>query len=271
MGRKRNQGKARRAAKAKAKKEAEERDNETIDELRQQLPLAEQMQLMQSVIPKPKPKPKSKCWHGLDDPTISEAEGTFICSQFTPAFNEAVDAVKGSGASLLQCLTAARDATLDEYADVWNDSAKMKIAISFFLCAGTNVILEGNYDDARGWAVNARYFEQFIAVALKQTQAVHNIPKLGETCKADMHTLVKFFRRRIPCSCLNDKYEEVKHTPKMGHCYNVYCKHPEGRVERSKTMYCRRCRCAVYCSRECQVAHWSTHKPDCDCNVETIA
>ncbi len=267
MGRKRNQGKARRAAKAKAKQEAEERDNETIDERRQQLPLAlaGQMQLMQSVIP------KFRCSHGLDDPSTSEAEGTYICTQFCEVFYKSFEEAFNGNATLSSYLTTARDATIDEYADVWSDSTKLEWVISYFLFIGTDAILEGDDNDARGWSVIARYFEQYIAVALKQSQPTICWPKVVETCTADLHTLVKFFRHRIPCSCLDDKYEEVKHIPKMGFCYNKHCTHPGGRVERSKTMYCSRCRRVTYCSRECQVAHWPEHKPHCDCNVEIIA
>jgi len=81
---------------------------------------------------------------------------------------------------------------------------------------------------------------------------------------ADLHTLVKFFRKRIPCSCscLDAKYEEVKATTKMGWCFNLQCNLL--RVERSKTMYCDRCRFVTYCSRECQKAHWSKHQATCD-------
>jgi hypothetical protein len=34
--------------------------------------------------------------------------------------------------------------------------------------------------------------------------------KIVQANRADEHTLVKFFRKRIPCSCLDEKYQEVK-------------------------------------------------------------
>ena len=101
----------------------------------------------------------------------------------------------------------------------------------------------------------------------KQTPASYNVPKLGETYKADEHTLVKFFRNRIPCSCLDEKYEEMKNIAKMGLCCNPDCNVPEGRVERSKTMYCSQCRNATYCSRECQIADWTSHKSGCATSI----
>ncbi len=273
MGRKRNQGKTRRAAKAKAKQEAEERrnNNQTIDERRQQLPLVGgQMQLMQS----DNDNDNEKCMHGVDDPTTaSEAEGISICSQFVTAFYGSFEAAKKRNDSLSRCLTAARNATLWGYAAaavVWCDSAKMKIVLSYFLCLGTQAILDGDDDNAKMSATLARYLEQHIAVELEKTQALPHFPKLGETYEADMHTLVKFFRRRIPCSCLDDKYEEVKDAAKMGFCYNKQCNIPERRVERSNTKYCSRCRSVTYCSRECQVAHWHMHKPDCDSMAKKI-
>mmetsp|Transcript_22059 Transcript_22059/g.33208 ORF Transcript_22059/g.33208 Transcript_22059/m.33208 type:complete len:130 (+) Transcript_22059:2-391(+) len=112
--------------------------------------------------------------------------------------------------------------------------------------------------------------EQHIAVELKQTQALVNWPKIYEIFlsddinPSDFHTLVKFYRRRIPCCCLDDKHEEVKYITKMGFCYNPKCKFPNRMPERRNTMYCSRCRCATYCSNGCQKAHWAQHKPDCD-------
>ena len=142
-------------------------------------------------------------------------------------------------------------------------------------CDGTEDFLQGNYVDARSFATIARYLEQYIAVELKHTQALYlyNWPKIYETYYADEHTHVKFLRHRIPCSCLDEKYEEVKHITKMGICYSGECsiRDKYNRVERSKAKYCSRCRCATYCSRECQIADWSRHKTDCDRNAAMIA
>ncbi len=149
----------------------------------------------------------------------------------------------------------------------------MDIVISRSLCAGTHQFLKGNYIDARSFATIARYLEQYIAVELKQTQALYNWPKIYETYYADEHTHVKFLRHRISCSCLDEKYEEVKHITNTGICYSAECSIPDkyNRVERSKIKDCSRCRCATYCSRECQEADWSRHKPDCDRNAALIA
>ncbi len=169
-------------------------------------------------------------------------------------------------------LKKAQIATLGEFADVWKDSIKMETAISYCLRHGTQHILEGNYDDARDFATFARYFEQYIAVKLQKTQPMHNIPKMYETFQADMHTLVKFFRHRIPCSCLDEKYEEVKNITKMGMCCNTQCKFGEGeRVERRKTKCCSRCRIATYCSRRCQQIDWKKHRKECDKCAAIIA
>jgi len=143
----------------------------------------------------------------------------------------------------------------------------MEMVLSFFLFRGAEDILEGNNDGARHCATFARYIEQYIAFRLHQIQATGNWPKIYEANRADEHTLVKFFRARIPCSCLDAKYEEVKHITKIGICFNPQCSHPDWEVERSKTMYCSRCRCVTYCSRECQKAGWKLHKDDCDNNA----
>jgi len=255
MGRKRDQGKARKAAKAKAKQEAEERENNngqtTAYEPEEQLTAA-QMQRVQSG--------NAKCLHGFDP--VSDIHIT-NCSQFVIAFLESFDEARGSGTSLQICLIAARDATMDEYAEVWNDSAKMESVMRCLLFFGTQDILKGDDKNAKTAATSARYFEEHIAFVLKETQALYRWNKILETQDADLHSLVNFFRHRIPCSCLDEKYEEVKNIIKMGICYNKQCNLSNGRVEYSKTMYCDRCRSVTYCSRECQKAHWTNHKDQC--------
>ncbi len=149
-----------------------------------------------------------------------------VFSQFVRAFiNSFYEAKDKDGVRMIaRCLVDATNATLamDEFAEGLNDSSKLDMAVSSFLSFGTQGILDGDYDFPHDCATFARYLEQqHIAVNLKKTQALLNIPKIDETYYADKHTLVKFFRHRIPCSCLDDKYEEVKSIPKMGFCSRV--------------------------------------------------
>ena len=234
MGRKRNQGKARKAAKEKAR---EEKAIDLVAKRMQQLP----------------------CRHGAELLSLKELRN---CVEFVLLFT---DRFYACGPQLPKRLSEAKNATWDEYADVWEDSTKLEIMITYLLCDGTEAILsDKRLDRARICATIARYFEQHIAVILKQTQALPNLPKLEDTYKADEHTLVNFFRRRIPCCCLDVRHEDVKSITKMGHCYNPQCSIPGRRMERSKTKYCSRCRNITYCSRECQEAIWSRHKSSCD-------
>ena len=261
MGRKRNQGKARRAAKAKAREEAGERENNnlSITDGPEQSLSAQMRQLQMS----------GKCRHGFD-PVVSIDD--FPIEKFVRAFRSSFsDVVEVGGLSLAGCLVAAGKATVDEFTDVWRDSATMEIAISCFLCMGTYSLVEGNVSIARDLATFVRYLEQYTAIEFKQTQAIPNWPKIGDTYEADLHTLVSFLRHRIPCSCLDEKYEEVKHITKTGLCWNPQCSIRDRKVERSKAKYCSRCRCVTYCSRECQEADWSGHKSVCDYNAAVIA
>ncbi|KAK1734213.1 hypothetical protein QTG54_014980 [Skeletonema marinoi] len=274
MGRKRNQGKARKAAKAKAKEEERGNNNNNQRRNERQQSLAALLQQLQSGAA----SDTTLCRHGFEQ--IDK-----MCTDLVIAFRDAFyDNTDGGDADILDCLIAAEDATMDKFADVWNNSAKMEIAISSLLSMGTEYVLcvlDGNYVSARDFATFARYFEQHVAVKLHQTQALVNFPKICETYHvagspfdkqkhpSDLHTLVKFFRKRIPCCCLDEKYEEVKGVTKMGWCFNLQCNLL--RVERSKTMYCDRCRFVTYCSPECQKAHWSKHQATCDAKAAAKA
>mmetsp|Transcript_12990 Transcript_12990/g.18610 ORF Transcript_12990/g.18610 Transcript_12990/m.18610 type:complete len:281 (+) Transcript_12990:22-864(+) len=271
MGRKRNQGKARKAAKAKAREEVEERDNNNQTTMTTDDQSLEEQLLTRLGDGNLSPTSPSsgdttiQCWHGSKFFGKLKTIGDFM-EAFRKEFYEAA---RGPFV-LIYCLGDAKNATMDEFAEVWNDSAKMENMMSWFLFVGTQAILKGEYDSARGDATIVRFMEQHVAVELKKTHALYNWPKVLETYDADLHTLVKFFRHRIPCSCLDEKYEEVKDIVKMGMCFNPQCAHPNRMTERSKTMYCSRCRCATYCSRECQIAAWTNHKPRCDWNLEKI-
>ena len=264
MGRKRNQGKARKAAKAKAREEEEvTRKKNNFEEAL----TAEERRIYFDDL---KRRTQFPCQAGSVHGAVPVVVGVNdICCHFATAFSQSF--YKSAGLPLWDRLIGARDAAMDGFANVVNDSAKLETVMSYLLCDGVQLYLEGSYNLARDTATMSRYFEQFIAIKLKRTQAIFHRPKLSEIYQADEHTLVKFYRNRIPCSCLDKKYEEVKHIKKMGICWNPQCSIPGRNVARSNTKYCSRCRSVAYCSRECQVADWTEHKLTCDWAVATTA
>ena len=167
------------------------------------------------------------------------------------------------------------EATKTKFAEVWNDPAKLKWVASHFVKQGTDSILVvGNYNAATSSAMSSSFFEQCSAVVLYQNeiqascgwdnfQTLCDWCKLYELHKGDEHTLVSFFRKRIPCKCLDSKYEEVKSIKKIDFCHNEDCSLPDNKTVRSEMLSCTQCRSVNYCSRECQVAHWPFHKEFC--------
>jgi hypothetical protein len=269
MGRKRNQGRARKAAKA-VEEAAKKSNNQTSDGQQLKLSLEAQMQQLQvgALIPPSQQHTARPCNHGLDPRSLGGICKDFMIAfhaSFSKTFTEGVDT---AGGRLWYRLQVAKSATMDKYADVWNDSAKIESVISYFLSTGTKFVLLGNDSYALEFAEFARFLEQHIAVEIHKTQAIINWPKICEL-QLDRHTLVKLFRKRIPCCCLEEKYHEVKSITKKACCYNHECHNVL--VERSKTMYCSRCRSATYCSHECQKAHWKIHKLFCHIDSDVIA
>jgi hypothetical protein len=104
--------------------------------------------------------------------------------------------------------------------------------------------------------------------ALLNKVTVVHCAKILEIREADEHTVVRFYQKRVPCSCLDEKYKEVKSVTKMGICGNPSCSLPERKATRSKMLYCTRCEQANYCSQECQVADWTSHKQLCNFLVD---
>mmetsp|Transcript_8640 Transcript_8640/g.12390 ORF Transcript_8640/g.12390 Transcript_8640/m.12390 type:complete len:146 (+) Transcript_8640:1871-2308(+) len=138
----------------------------------------------------------------------------------------------------------------------------MAYAVSFLLSC-ENKVLGGNTKLASKYAslaATSSSMQKDAEVDSLNTRACPNFAKIKELYSADIHTLVGFQRKRIPCSCVDEKYKEVKSIPKIGLCCNPGCPLPGGMTERSLTMCCSRCREANYCSRECQVAAWQDHR-----------
>lgn len=175
--------------------------------------------------------------------------------------------VKADGMKFSEPFLHAEDVTKQKYLKVWEDSSKLELIKLCLLSRATKLLLEGlegSTEDSRFYASVARYLEEYIELYFLKTQTIFNWTKILELLKADEHTLVKYLRKRIPCSCLDKKYDEVKHIKKVGFCDNRdSCTLPDRKIERRDMLCCTRCRATFYCSRECQVAAWQSHKEDC--------
>jgi hypothetical protein len=196
------------------------------------------------------------CSHGFKPSSRSQH---VLCYEFVKTYGTEHDtAVTRNEDGFKMGITA----TVQKHPEAWHNQASIETIICYCLSKGTQHVCEGDHNGARLYAALARYLEEVIAVENNIQNDIY-WTKVFELCGADEHTLVKYFRRRIPCSCLDEKYEEVKNVTKLGLCYNPQCPLPDRKTDRSKLMHCTRCRQANYCSIECQRAAWSYHKAFC--------
>jgi len=160
--------------------------------------------------------------------------------------------------------------TLQTYPQVWNDNRYREMVVSILTSMGTNMLLMETGDTERGvlWALD---FAKSIAIlenrdvtgcfeATVSTQKVAIKRRdLGSPTSSSRRDTLKFFSKRVPCSCLKERHQKERETmPKMGVCFR--CQKEEERVALS---VCSRCMIAQYCSRECQVTDWTKHEWIC--------
>ena len=265
--RKKAKGKARKAAKEAKEAEAEKATEESralveaAVNQRQERDESFEMHLQRLTMMINTETPKL-CRHGTVPLSTGDQK---ICLEFINAFTAVFDSVDG----VMQALITAKHATKEVYPDVYD--SKLDTVISVFLSYGTQCILDEDNSEAKLYASFACYFCYFEKMCLRKTPPITNITKLPELYDADEHTLVSFYRKRIPCSCLDEKYKEVKSVKKMGHCFGPSCSHPGRKAERSKMFSCTRCGEVNYCSVACQKANWKDHKKFCDDNAKLKA
>jgi hypothetical protein len=172
-------------------------------------------------------KEKENCKHGCNQSSSQER----FCEDFVKTFMDLFDSGTRRGdSSRVKCLFEAACAATTKYANqLKRDSIPEQIR-SYALAKGVKFILDGNNDDARVYAM----LESHVKVFSRTTLPDQAFTQMFELADADEHTLVQFFRKRIPCSCLDEKYKEVKHITKMGLCCNPECPLPGKMVVRSK-------------------------------------
>ena len=231
-----------------------------------------QMQLLQSI--KTGSNADLNCLHGVIDPDES------LDKEFIDAF---INAYEGSSSQLVGArMVDGINATTEKFAKVENSSNSMESIVLYFVRTGANAILDGDYETARRYAVFASYFERCIVVEdatrvanrksdKRRDEELHNLKaqlsrswaKVGEVF-SDQQSLVSYYKNRVPCSCLDNKYKEVKYGKKKdGICFNPMCRIPCYLVQHSATALCSQCQQTIYCSKECQVVHWPLHSKIC--------
>lgn len=191
---------------------------------------------------------------------------------FVRSFESAFKVEAGRTGVMTDAYLSAHAATSKRYADVMFDLAKVKMVVSYFLSDATEAVVGGYNNQRRGgagwYASFVCYFEHHIAGGLRKhkIEATSTTTQMFELHNADNgdRTLISFLKKRISCSCLDNKYKEVKSLPKMGLCYNDKCPLHERKAKRSKMFYCTQCGLNSYCSSECQRAHWPDHKFNCN-------
>jgi len=186
---------------------------------------------------------------------------------FVRAFESAFDVAAERTGNFSGSLDNAATIISRKYNDVWFDSARINAVVSSLLCKATEDVLRGG-EFAGYFAALVYYFEHHIAVGMDNKAALETFNtqeafELHRVADCNDRVLISFLRKRIPCKCLDEKYEEVKSMPKMGICANLECPLPDRKAERSKMFYCARCRERYYCSLECQTADWPEHKQRC--------
>ena len=160
--------------------------------------------------------------------------------------------------------------TVQKHADVWNNVSQRKMTMNILLRVGTNaqlLVKEMMPGDV------ALYLSHVIA-ALENYNGgdidSHFNSRIVATKIRDLHfgtkrDMLKFYRKRVGCSCLRKIHLEARKTiPKVGKCY--HCRVVK---ERAVMMVCSRCRIDQYCSRECQISDWPRHRVTVTVSVRT--
>ena len=151
--------------------------------------------------------------------------------------------------------------------EFWNNVSHRKMAINIMVRIGTNLMLTkaGGQDYITDAIMVIENYngESDIDLVLARRSVASKLRVLAHVGSSTRRDELKFYSKRITCSCLKKMHSEARKTmPKLGECY--YCK-----VEQARALLrvCSRCRITQYCSKECQVADWPNHVLECDAFV----
>jgi len=154
---------------------------------------------------------------------------------------------------------------LEKHPDILQQDENRKFIQAYLVKLSTDSLLENVTKDEFNIAERNALMLSFLEVcdftkqnpfdSLNSKDLILKHMDLFNGCK---RSLVKFYRKRIPCHCLDEAHAELKPQSKTG-----VCSHCGERFERKFLKECSICELEKYCSKDCQIAHWPQHKKKC--------
>jgi len=144
--------------------------------------------------------------------------------------------------------------TMNKFPSTRVDETERKLITDTFVEIGVDTLLgEGDLEHAKLVALAISFLEDYIKQPHDHSQGKLKYRDAVDGC---MRSLFKFYIQRTSCSCLDEKYLQLKtEEPKTGICDGC-----GKRSERSNLFACSRCYEVQYCDRKCQLAHWPLHQ-----------
>ena len=112
---------------------------------------------------------------------------------------------KGDFDDLIESFDFTVKSLKGKYPEVWDDVAKLELIKSCFLSKGTTALLHEKCDNYL-FIYSAKYFEDYVVSLKKQSRMMDLNPKI---VFKEHKTFVSFYKKRIPCNCLDVEYEQL--------------------------------------------------------------
>jgi len=155
----------------------------------------------------------------------------------------------------------------DQFSAIWGedeDSLRNRL-VPLFVSLGTNIQLK-NLNNL--YRCKTQHIAHVVAIAILLCQHRLSLDSVLISSKdrsllrdiedGETYDVVKFFRKRSSCQCLDRLYYRMRAYPRMAKC--VHCDD----IDNRNHMYlCGRCKYVTYCCGECQAAEWPDHKEWC--------
>ena len=195
------------------------------------------------------------CMHGLNNSNSINVKQAQICHTFYDSCMSAwVEEM--SGAAVKDLTAFYKKIDRENFPELYNRTNR-DFARAYLLWNGINEILEDNKGLNSHLAACATAI-QMLEFYSDQTISDQDSLQHQDVINGCERSTVKFYYKRISCSCLDTKYEEMKCQPKKGVCSGC-----DQYKDRSTLRVCAGCNRHQYCSRKCQIDDLPNHKAMC--------